>query len=102
MRKKPVVGFTPDALSKAANLEELTLPASIGVLPDSVFAACGKLARLILQHTDRPCGISEHRQDSAGSVRIFVPTAAYPLYQDGYGCETNPWSPLLNRIFTYT
>lgn len=98
---KPVVGFTADALSQSTNLEELTLPASIETLPDHLFSFCGKLARLILLHTDVPCGVSEHSFDGADQLRIFVPAAAYPLYRDGYGCETSPWMPFLDRFTLY-
>ena len=98
---KPVVGFTADALSQASNLEELTLPSSIETLPDNLFSFCGKLTRLILLHTDVPCGVSEHSFDGADQLRIFVPTAAYPLYRDGYGCETSPWTPYLDRFTLY-
>lgn len=98
---KPVTGFTPDALEKAAVLEELTLPNTIEFIPDNLFASCQKLARLILQHTETLCKITEHSFDHADQLRIFVPTAAYPLYRDGYGCETNLWAFYLDRIFTY-
>ena len=98
---KPVTGFTPDALEKAAVLEELTLPNTIESIPDCLFASCHRLTRLILQHTETVCKVTEHSFDHAEQLRIFVPAAAYPLYRDGYGCETNLWASYLDRIFTY-
>lgn len=97
----PVVGLVPGALQGAETLEELCLPATVESLPDEVFADCPKLTRLVLEHTRRLCRITEHTFDGADQVKIYVPSAAYPLYRDGDGCETNQWSMLLDRIFSY-
>ena len=98
---KPIVGFLPDALFQANNLEALTLPTSIETLPDFLFSSCNRLDCLILLHTELPCGVSSHSLDGADQLRIFVPAAAYPLYRDGYGCETSPWTPFLDRFVLY-
>lgn len=98
---KPVVGFTEDALTGAELLEELTLPASIESLPDRIFAGCSSLERLVLEHTQKLCSISDETFTGADKVRIFVPTEAYPLYREGDGCEANPWSEYLDRIFSF-
>lgn len=97
----PVIGFTEDALTDADALAELRLPDTIQFLPDCLFSHCPKLTRLILEHTDAPCTISEHSFDGAEQLRIYVPKDAYHLYRDGVGCEQNPWLPYLNRIYTY-
>ncbi len=98
---RPVVGFTPGALAGAVSLEELRLPQSIETLPGGLFRACPALTRLILEHTQSPCGIEDGVFDGADQLRVYVPAAAYPLYRDGYGCETNPWTPYLDRVFTF-
>lgn len=98
---RPVVGFEPRALDGAEALEELRLPETVESLPDGMFAGCPGLTRLVLEHTRRLCRITEHTFDGAPQVKIYVPTAAYPLYRDGGGCETNLWSALLDRIFQY-
>ena len=98
---KPVIGFMPSALSDAAVLEDLTLPPSIEALPDGLFSSCPSLVRLVLTHTQKPCEVSQHTFDGADRLRILVPSAAYPLYRDGYGCAQNPWEPFLNRIEPY-
>ena len=97
---KPVIGFAPSALSDTA-LKELTLPPSIETLPDGLFSFCPSLVRLVLTHTQKPCGVSQHTFDGADRLRILVPSAAFPLYRDGYGCAQNPWEPFLNRIEPY-
>lgn len=98
---KPVVGFTKDALTLAAQLQELTIPASIESLPDGLFGNCTALERLILEHTQRVCSISGDTFRGADNVRIFVPSESYDLYRDGDGCEANPWSSYLERIYVY-
>lgn len=98
---KPVVGFTADGLSGASQLQELTLSGSIAALPDGLFSGCSALERLILQHTDRLCSIGEHPFEGAEHLKIFVPAESYPLYRDGDGCEVNPWSVYLSRIYVY-
>lgn len=95
-----VAGFTSDALA-GAEMEELRLPPSIESLPDGLFRECAKLTRLILEHTDSPCRITDGTFADAAQVRIYVPAQAYPMYRDGYGCEANPWTAYLDRIFTY-
>lgn len=97
---KLVVGITPDALKNAASLTELTLPESIESLPDGMFRECPRLTRLVLEHRNKPCAVGAGTFDGADQVKIFVPRDAYPLYRDGAGCEGNPWSPYLDRIFT--
>lgn len=98
---RPVVGVEPRALEGGSALEELRLPESIESLPDGVFSGCPRLTRLVLEHTGRLCRITERTFDGAPQVKCYVPTAAYPLYRDGDGCETNPWAALLERIFRY-
>lgn len=96
----PVVGFAEDALVHAA-LEELRLPESIESLPDEAFKNCPVLVKLVLSHGKNPCTVTEHTFDGADQVRIHVPEAAYALYRDGAGCDTNPWEAYLDRIETY-
>ena len=98
---RPVVGFVPSALDNAEKLEELHLPQTIESLPDGVFSGSPNLTRLVLEHTQRLCRITEHTFDGADLVKVYVPTAAYLLYRDGDGCETNLWSALLDRVFQY-
>lgn len=98
---KPVVGFTEDALSGAEQLQELTLPATVERIPDRLFTSCARLERLVLEHRERLCSIGEAPFAGADGLRIFVPTESYSLYRDGDGCETNPWSEYLDRIYTY-
>lgn len=97
----PVVGFLEDALDQADTLEELWLPDSIESLPDNLFQNCGKLTRLMLEHTGGLCTVTEHTFDGADQIRIHVPEAVYALYRDGEGCATNPWYQYLDRIVTY-
>ena len=98
---KPVIGFTKDALSNATEIQELILPATIESLPDHLFAACSKLDRLVLEHTQKTCSVSESTFSGAERLRIFVPSEAYHLYRDGDGCEVNLWTAYLDRIFTF-
>ena len=37
----------------------------------------------------------------AEALRVYVPAAAYPMYRDGFGCEANPWTEHLSRVYTY-
>lgn len=97
----PVVGFTEDALAEATKLEELWLPDSIESLPDNLFRSCGKLTRLMLEHTSGLCTVTEHTFDGADQILIHVPEETYALYRDGEGCATNPWYQYLDRIVTY-
>lgn len=97
----PVVGFMQNALKGADLLTQLRLPATIQSLPDALFADCINLKRLILEHTDSPCSITEHSLDNADQLRIFVPKNAYHLYRDGTGCQENLWQRYLNQIYTY-
>ena len=97
----PVVGFGPHALDGAERLEELRLPKTVESLPDGAFAGCPSLTRLVLEHTERLCRITENTFEGAPQIKIYVPTSAYSLYRDGDGCETNLWSALLDRIFPY-
>ena len=98
---KPVVGFTSSAFTEADRLEELRLPESIEIIPEAAFSRCLALRRLVLLHESAPCGVSEHSFDGAEDLRVYVSEKAWPLYRDGYGCEANPWTPFLNRIYTY-
>lgn len=98
---RPVLSLAPDALAKAANLEQLQIPAAVAHLPAGLFQHAKKLTRLVLEHTDAPCGMEAGTFRDAEQIRIFVPAAAYSLYRDGYGCETNPWTEFLDRIYTY-
>lgn len=97
----PVVGFTADALAGAAVLERLRLPESIESLPDGLFRECPALTQLILEHRGQPCSVTEHTFDSAGQVKVFVPSEAYSMYRDGVGCETNPWALYLDRVYPF-
>lgn len=98
---KPVAGILPGALDGAVQLEQLQIPESIERLPDRLFQNCSALSQIVLAHQNQPCSIAEHTLDGADQVRIFVPTETYSLYRDGYGCETNPWTPYLDRIYTF-
>lgn len=98
---KPVVAFAAGAFDEASGLEELRLPESIETIPDAAFAGCPALRRLVLLHEKVPCGVSEHSFDGADELRVYVPAAAWPLYRDGYGCETNPWTVWLDRVYPF-
>lgn len=97
----PVQGFAEDALSDALDLETLWIPESVSCLPAGLFRNAHKLTRLMLEHRNAPCDIEAETFHGADQIRIYVPTAAYPMYRDGYGCETNPWIAFLERIHTY-
>lgn len=97
----PVVGIAAHALDGAEKLGELRLPETVESLPDGAFSGCPRLTRLVLEHTQRLCRITEGTFDGAPQVKIYVPTAAYPLYRDGDGCEANLWSALLDRVLRY-
>ena len=98
---KPVVGFTADALAQADMLLELTLPESIESLPDGLFSGCGALERLVLSHRTRLCAIGDAPFAGADGLRIFVPSESMALYREGDGCEVNPWTAYLDRIYPY-
>ena len=98
---KPVTGFTASALAGADKLEELRLPESVETIPEGAFAGCPALRRLVLLHESAPCGVSEHSFDGADALRVYVPARAWPMYRDGYGCEANPWTPFLDRVYSY-
>ncbi len=98
---KPVVGFTAGAFGQADRLEELRLPESVETIPDAAFASCPSLRRLVLLHEQSPCGVSAHSFDGADALRVYVPAAAFPMYRDGFGCEANPWTLFLGRIYSY-
>lgn len=98
---RPVIGFAAGALAEAESLEELRLPQSIESLPDGLFQGCSSLTRLVLTHTESPCTVSEHTFDGADQVKVYVPSEAYPMYRDGFGCMTNTWSRFLDRVFPY-
>ena len=98
---KPVVALAAGAFDGADRLEELRLPESIETIPDFAFAGCPALKRLVLLHEKAPCGVSAHSFDGTDALRVYVPAAAFPMYRDGYGCEANPWSEYLDRIYSY-
>ncbi len=98
---RPVIGFAPDAFAGADRLEELRLPESVERIPAGAFSGCPALRRLVLLHEKEPCGVSEHSFDGADELRVYVPAAAYPMYRDGFGCETNPWTVHLDRVYAY-
>ena len=37
----------------------------------------------------------------AEALRVYVPAAAYPMYRDGFGCEANPWTEHIDRVYPY-
>lgn len=98
---RPVVGLTPDALRGAAALTELHIPASVAALPDGLLSACPNLERLVFSHRETPCAVGAGLFDRAENARVFVPYGDYPMYRDGAGCETNPWTVHLDRIVKY-
>lgn len=97
----PVLGFADHALSDAPILEVLWIPESVSHLQAGLFQNAEKLTRLMLEHTAYPCGIEEGTIPPDRRITIHVPAASYPMYRDGYGCETNPWSAYLELINTY-
>ena len=98
---KPVAAIQPDALTQAARLIELHVPESIASLPDGLLNGCSSLRRLVLEHLSAPCGISPHSLDDMEHLQILVPSAAYPWYRDGYGCEENSWQKYRDQIVSY-
>lgn len=98
---KPVVAFAAGAFDESTQLEELRLPESIETIPDDAFAGCPTIRRLVLLHEGAPCGVSAHSFDGAEALRVYVPASAWPMYRDGYGCETNPWAEHLARVYAY-
>lgn len=98
---KPVVGFDSKALEDCNKLEELRLPSTIINIPDEAFVACSSLSRLILEHTDSPCKISESSLKGCARLKILVPSDSYAMYRDGFGCDVNLWSDYLSQIYTY-
>lgn len=100
-RGKSVVSLAAGALEGADELVELTLPENIEYLPDGVFSGCTRLERLVLRHESKVCSVTEHTFDRAEQVKIYVSRAAYALYRDGQGCEDNPWSAYLDRVYAF-
>ena len=98
---KPVTAFAAGAFDEAKDLEELRLPETIETIPNLAFLDCPWIQRLVLLHEKEPCGVNDYSFEGADALKVFVPADAWPLYRDGYGCETNPWTPFLDRIFTY-
>lgn len=98
---RPVVGMTEDSLAGAVQLQQLRVPESVEELPDGVFRACTALRQLILEHRNQPCSVTQHTFDGADQVLVFVPEEAYSMYRDGFGCESNPWAPYLDRIQSF-
>ena len=95
---KPVAGLTAEALKGAVRLEELHLPETVEALPDGLFRECVNLTRLVLEHRERVCSVTERTFAGAEQLRVYVPREAFHLYRDGYGCEENPWTVWLDRI----
>lgn len=98
---KPVVSFAAGAFDSADKLEELRLPESVETIPDRAFVGCPALKRLVLLHENRPCGVTPRSFDGAAELRVYVPAEAWPMYRDGFGCETNPWTEFVSRIYVY-
>ena len=97
----PVVAFLPGAFDEAKDLVELRLPESIETIPNLAFLDCPWIQRLVLLHEKEPCGVNDYSFEGADALKVFVPADAWPMYRDGYGCETNPWTPFLDRVYTY-
>lgn len=98
---RPVVGMTVDALTGAAQLKQLRVPESVEELPDGVFRGCAALQQVILEHRNQPCSVTKNTFDGADQVQVYVPEEAYSMYRDGFGCESNPWAPYLDRIHSF-
>lgn len=98
---KPVAGFVAGAFDSSKVLEEIRIPDSIESIPDYAFSNCESLSRLILEHVDKPCKITELSLEYTGGIRIYVPANAYTYYRDGYGCEANQWTKYISQIYTY-
>ena len=98
---KPVVSLRAGAFDSADRLEELRLPGSVETIPDNAFSGCPSIKRLVLLHENAPCGVSAHSFDGAENLRVYVPAAAYPMYRDGFGCEANPWTEHIGRVYSY-
>ena len=98
---KPVVAFAAGAFDGADSLEELRLPESVETIPDDAFSGCPTLKRLVLLHESAPCGVAAHSFDGAPELRVYVPAEAWPMYRDGLGCETNPWTEFMDRVYAY-
>lgn len=98
---KPVAGLLTEALKGANSLEELRLPETVEALPDGLFRDCENLTRLVLEHRESVCAVTERTFDGVPQLRVFVPRQAYHLYRDGYGCGENVWSVWLDRIDVY-
>lgn len=94
----PVVGIMVNAFSGADLLTQLTLPATIEVLPEHCFAGLNHLRHLVLLHTDKLCVIGRDTFDDTADLTLHVPAEAYSLYRDGQGCEENPWETMIDRI----
>ena len=100
-RGLPVVGFAPGALDQATALTQLRLPETVESLPDGLFQNCKALTLVILEHKTKTCMVTEHTFDGADQIRFLVPAESYPMYRDGVGCTTNPWTIYLDRIVKY-
>lgn len=98
---RPVVGFTAEAFAGNALLERLTLPETVAAIPDGAFDGCAGLTRLTLLHRGAPPRIGEEPFRGADHLTVYVPSASYPLYRDGAGCEGNPWARWLVRIVSF-
>lgn len=98
---KPVVGFYTQTFADCSKLQELRLPSSIINIPDNAFTGCRSLERLILEHTESPCKISESSLTGCEKLKILVPADSYAMYRDGFGCDVNLWADYISQIYTY-
>lgn len=97
----PVLGFADHALADSPMLEILWIPESVTHLQAGLFRNAQRLSKLMLEHSAYPCGIAEGTIPKDRRITIHVPADTYPMYRDGYGCETNPWTAHLDQIFPY-
>ncbi|MBQ8161175.1 MAG: hypothetical protein IJ083_10530 [Clostridia bacterium] len=98
---KPVAAISPGALAGADRLTELHVPESIACLPEGLLEGCPAIRRLVLEHILAPCDIAPGSLDQLTDLQILVPLESYAWYQDGYGCEENPWQSVRHRIVAY-
>ena len=98
---KPVVGITNVAFSGNTQITELIFPETILSIPDGAFSGCVNLRKLTLLHTQTPPDVGTGLLEGTEYLVFFVPSGSYHLYQDGAGCEANPWEPYLKRIIAY-
>ncbi len=98
---RPVVGFQAGVFAENPLLERLILPETVAAIPDRAFDGCVSLTRLTLLHQSAPPDIGDDPFRGADRLRVYVPSASYPLYRDGAGCEGNAWERWQGRIVRY-